>query len=228
VVDEPAVGEALTLRASDADRERVADVLAAAYAEGRLSAVEHDERLSAVYAATTYADLLPTLASLPVPPGTLVLPGTASAAAVAVPAASPGAPARVAPALAAQAAGSTTSVLSGTTRRGRWVVPAQMRALTVLGGIDLDYTDAVLTSADSYLSVVCVLGGVEITVPDGVEVRTAVTCLLGGVDEPRSPALPGSPVLHVSGTVLLGGVTIRRRHGPPGDLPTAGPPAVET
>ena len=56
------IADALRLRASDADRERVAGLLRDAYAEGRLSHVEHDERLTKTYEATTYADLVPLLA----------------------------------------------------------------------------------------------------------------------------------------------------------------------
>lgn len=52
------------LRASDRDRAVVHDVLATAYAEGRLDRDELDERTAAVTAAKTYADLLPPLRDL--------------------------------------------------------------------------------------------------------------------------------------------------------------------
>src|SRR5256714_15106784 len=53
------------LRASDADRERVAEILRTAAAEGRLDLGELDERLAIVYAAKTYAELEPVVADLP-------------------------------------------------------------------------------------------------------------------------------------------------------------------
>jgi len=53
-----------TMRASDRDRGVVQDVLAAAYAEGRLDRDEFDERSGAVSAAKTYAELLPHIADL--------------------------------------------------------------------------------------------------------------------------------------------------------------------
>ena len=68
------VADALRMRASDADRERVASILRDAYVEGRLSPVEHEERLAEAYRATTYGDLVPVLRDLPVPPGTLAVP----------------------------------------------------------------------------------------------------------------------------------------------------------
>jgi hypothetical protein len=45
------------MRASDADRDRVIDVLKAAFAEGRLARDEFDARVGHVLAARTYADL---------------------------------------------------------------------------------------------------------------------------------------------------------------------------
>lgn len=56
------------LRAADADRERVAQWLRAAHAEGRLDVDEVEERLSAAYAARTFGDLEPLTADLGPPP----------------------------------------------------------------------------------------------------------------------------------------------------------------
>jgi Domain of unknown function (DUF1707) len=53
------------VRASDADRERVAAILRGAAGQGRLTLAEVDERLAAVYAATHVADLGPLTADLP-------------------------------------------------------------------------------------------------------------------------------------------------------------------
>ncbi|UGY95176.1 DUF1707 and DUF4190 domain-containing protein [Streptomyces gobiensis] len=53
------------MRASDADRERAADVLKAGYAEGRLSKGEYDQRLTRVHQASTYGELHTLLADLP-------------------------------------------------------------------------------------------------------------------------------------------------------------------
>ncbi|MFD0349018.1 DUF1707 domain-containing protein [Kitasatospora aburaviensis] len=54
------------MRASDADRERVAELLRDAYAEGRLDVEEHAERIEAAYAAKTLGDLVPLTRDLPV------------------------------------------------------------------------------------------------------------------------------------------------------------------
>ena len=56
---------ALDLRASDADRERAAERLRAATAEGRLSAEELEERLERALAARTEGELAALVADLP-------------------------------------------------------------------------------------------------------------------------------------------------------------------
>ncbi|MCK2143397.1 DUF1707 domain-containing protein, partial [Streptomyces sp. WAC00276] len=53
------------LRASDADRDRIADLLRDALAEGRLTAEEHSERIDGVYAARTLGELEPLVRDLP-------------------------------------------------------------------------------------------------------------------------------------------------------------------
>ncbi|GAB1689248.1 DUF1707 domain-containing protein [Krasilnikovia sp. M28-CT-15] len=56
-----------TMRASDTDRQQIADRLKSALDEGRLSLAEYDDRVRDAYAARTYADLLELTADLPQP-----------------------------------------------------------------------------------------------------------------------------------------------------------------
>lgn len=58
------------VRASDAERDAVAEVLREAHAEGRLSVTEFADRLDAVYAARTLGELEPLTADLPTSPPT--------------------------------------------------------------------------------------------------------------------------------------------------------------
>lgn len=55
--------------ASDADRDAVAGLLSAAFAEGRLTAAEHAERVRAAYGARTQGGLGALTADLPTPAG---------------------------------------------------------------------------------------------------------------------------------------------------------------
>ena len=65
-----------SMRSSTADRERAIDVLKAAFAEGRLSRDEFDDRSGRVYRSLTYAELAALTADLPAGPlGAMVQPG---------------------------------------------------------------------------------------------------------------------------------------------------------
>jgi hypothetical protein len=55
--------------ASDADRDATADLINEAFAAGRLTADEHDQRLSAAYAARSWQGLHELTADLPAPSG---------------------------------------------------------------------------------------------------------------------------------------------------------------
>jgi hypothetical protein len=67
-------GEPGKLRASDADRDRVVEVLSMAYSEGRLSKDEYDGRLQDALSARIYADLDQLVTDLPVARTTAVTP----------------------------------------------------------------------------------------------------------------------------------------------------------
>lgn len=69
--DPAAEGGQGSMRAADADRDRVAGILATAYSEGRLSKDEYDARLEGTLAARTYADLERVVTDLPVPQAAL-------------------------------------------------------------------------------------------------------------------------------------------------------------
>jgi hypothetical protein len=206
------VGDAQRMRASDADRERVAELLREAYVEGRLSPVEHEERLAGVYRATTYGELAPLVADLPVPPGTLAVPPPAQV----VPTAAPGARGTVVvdPSRAGQGQGTAVAIMSGVERKGRWVVPPTVTAVAVMGGIELDLTDAILTATSTTITVFCLMGGIELTVPEGIDVRVDVFALLGGHSGPTTTPPPGAPVLRVTGLVVMGGVDVKAPRGP--------------
>lgn len=191
---------ALRLRASDADREKVADVLREAYAEGRLTRDEHDERLGEAYHAATYGDLLPVLRDLPVPPGTVDLPGAA-----ATPARRPA----VQPGARADSQAPAVAIFSGFERKGQWTVPATLTAVAVFGGGEIDVSDATLTAAETVITVVALFGGINITVPPGLAVRNEVVGVFGGTNLAEDVARDGTPVIVVKGAAIFGGVDIK-------------------
>src|SRR5580704_1114421 len=106
MTNEPIPPGSAGMRASDADRDRAAELLRDAVGEGRLELDELDERLSAVYGARTYAELEHVTRDLP----TL---GTARA-----PAAAAASPDRFG---GQPGAGVAVAILSGFEKKGAWV-----------------------------------------------------------------------------------------------------------
>lgn len=80
----------------------------------------------------------------------------------------------------------------------------------VLGSVELDLTQSVPTR-DARLNVTAVLGGCEIVVPHGWEVRISGIPLLGMWDDTtqRNGLRSDAPVLSVNAFVLLGAIEIR-------------------
>jgi hypothetical protein len=181
------------LRASDADRDRAASVINEALAEGRLTAEEHSDRLDSIYAAKTQADLVPLLEDLP-------SAGTASA---------PAPTRRTGPARR------IIAILGGASRKGGWHAEPVIDVLAVLGGVELDFRDAVLPGKEVVLRVTTVLGGVDVTVPPEMRViDDGGMAILGGKDLAGASAEstgPDSPVLRVQGTCVLGGIDVKRK-----------------
>ncbi|WP_245194568.1 DUF1707 and DUF4190 domain-containing protein [Kitasatospora phosalacinea] len=62
---QPAPTPQSAMRAANADRERTIDVLRAAFAEGRLTAAEYEQRMGAAHQAATYGQLAALVADLP-------------------------------------------------------------------------------------------------------------------------------------------------------------------
>jgi Domain of unknown function (DUF1707)/Cell wall-active antibiotics response 4TMS YvqF len=188
-----------SLRASDQDRERAAEILRDAAGEGRLGMDELDERLTAVYAAKTYAELEPVLEDLP-------HAGTAP-----VPPASPAGTAvqRIGGEPTSSAA---IAVMGGFSRKGAWVVPAAFTAVAVMGGGEIDLREARFAERVVTIHAYAIMGGIEITVPEDVEVQVTGIGLMGAFEHgPTGAGKPGGPKIIVNGLAFWGAVDVKRK-----------------
>ncbi|GAA3461259.1 DUF1707 domain-containing protein [Saccharothrix longispora] len=188
------------MRASDADREKVARVLQQAHGEGRLDLVELDERLAAVYASKTYGDLVPLTADLGVATPT-VLPAPLQQ--------------NLPSSRIGGTPGSATSFAfwSGVERRGEWVVPATHNAVAIMGGVQLDLTRARFAQQETTINAYALMGGIEIIVPPDVTVRVDGIGFMGAFEDSThkgEPTIPGGPVVRVTGFAMMAGVEVRR------------------
>ncbi|WP_175408549.1 DUF1707 domain-containing protein [Streptomyces sp. TRM64462] len=190
------------MRASDTEREQIAERLREAVAEGRLDMTEFEERLDAAYKARTHGELEPLVRDLPV---TAPAPGLASrtepgsvvwADRVGVPATSRGA----------------VAVCGGFGRRGRWSVGRVFTAFTLMGGGDIDLRDADFEDREIVIRCFPLMGGVSVIVPPELHVEVGGFALMGGFDDKGSGrGAPGSPRVRITGFALMGGVEVKRK-----------------
>jgi hypothetical protein len=199
------------LRASDADREQVAEVLRDALAEGRLDMAEFEERLDATYKARTYGELEPITRDLP-------------AAGVVAPAPAVSMVKRPASAVGTGdwsgriVGGEGTSrwgvaVMSGFERKGRWTVPRRFDCFAFWGGGVVDLREANFADGEVVVNCVAVMGGLNVVVPPGVEVVVRGIGVMGGFDHGQEgvPGERGAPRVVVTGFAFWGGVGVERK-----------------
>ena len=196
---EPGAGPP-AVRASDEEREVVVSRLRTAVRDGRLTLDELTDRVERALTAVTRAELEPLIADLP----------AESAAAPAVPA---GAGRRW-----------IVGIMGGGTHGGRWRIAPRCTVLNVMGGADLDLGRAVVEGERTEIRVYSLMGGSDISVPDGVHVELSGFAFMGGNDlrlddAPDPPA--GAPVVHVRAYSIMGGTDVKRsqRRTPGRQLP---------
>jgi Domain of unknown function (DUF1707) len=200
------------LRASDAERERAAEVLREAMTSGRLGIDELDDRMRRVLGAQTRVDLEQLVADVTVPADDrhpLAAPGTGSGARTA----------RVPVLASGESTHRIVAVLGGSERKGRWRLATDCSVTCVLGGVELDLTQVELAGDSVELSIFCLLGGTEVTLPPHLNVRITDTAILGGnnIDIVDETPDPGGPVVHIKLTSILGGSEVKRtRQAPSG------------
>ncbi|NGN66804.1 DUF1707 domain-containing protein [Streptomyces sp. A7024] len=190
------------LRASDADRDRVAGILRDAMAEGRLGMEEFEERLEETYKARTYAELEPLTRDLPVQTATDRAPAAEPA---------PGAwPGRI--------GGQATStkgigIMGGFQRKGRWTVPRRFTAFAFWGGGELDLRDADFEADVAEIRCITIMGGVNVVLPPDIELEVRGLGIMGGFDHAQTgfPGAPGAPRVVITGFAFWGGVGTSRK-----------------
>jgi hypothetical protein len=177
------------LRVSDADREATVARLRVAGGEGRLTLEELAERVELADAARTRGDLDALTADLPASGPEPALP------------AEPRRDRRW-----------VVAIMGGEQRKGRWRPSRRTNAIAVMGDVNLDLREAEFADGAEILAIP-VMGGVTITVPEGVSVEMSGFALMGANSGPddRMLPLPNSPFVRVRAFSLMGGVTVKRK-----------------
>ena len=189
------------LRASDREREGAVDRLRWAAGEGRLTLEGLAERSEAAYAAVSRADLDQLVADLP-----------AAGAEVAE-----GSERSPAPAPAPAQCRSFWGILGGDTIQGPMRLSGECRIVNVMGGVDLDLSQAVLEDGELTLRIYSLMGGATVHVPRGVRVERSGFSLMGGdsIEPDEASPAPGGPVVRLRSINVMGGNDVKRGPKPP-------------
>ena len=192
------------------ERERVIQRLSEHFANDRLSMEELEQRIEAVYKATTAAELQRLTADLP---------GDDSAT---MPA-----PIRLGdlPVLTPDR-DRVVAIMSETRRRGAWIVPQRLDIVSVMSDTTIDLTQAPLPTGIIDIHVRSLFATVKIVVPPGLQVVSRVNSLMSSVHGGGEPNDAGGPnawaqgtVVRLSGWALMAEVQtkVRRRERAAGD-----------
>lgn len=172
------------LRASDRERDGVVSRLKDAFAEGRLTDQEFDERVRGALTASTRSDLDRLLGDLP-----------------------PAAERRVVPPVPSVPPGRFAVAYKNSVRRaGRWRVPGRYTSLVYKGGGWLDLRAAQFTAPVTTIFAIAYKSDIEITVAPGVRVEMdGVGVTRGRTAGELEGSLPtDAPVVHVRGFAYKG------------------------
>lgn len=190
------------LRISDADRQKVAEVLRDAAGEGRIDLEELDERLELAFGAKTYADLVPITADLHLPAHPQSAPVRRTQSGV-----------------PAVGHASSTAIMSEVKRQGVWAVPEHHSAFALMGSVVIDLRQGQLSSHETQINASTIMGEVKIIVPAHFNVVIDGTPIMGefgnGKDKVPAEVGPDSPIIRVRGMAMMGSVTVQRQP-PPG------------
>jgi hypothetical protein len=192
------------LRASDADRDLVREVLARAYAEGRITADEHSDRTSAVAQARTFDELTPLTADLvAVSPTPSALAATSSGSS-STPARTDGRSERV------------IAICTSGKRVGPWRVAHSTSAQVVLGDALIDLTEATFDSDTVEINCTQLAGMTKVRVPVGTNVVFETANVLGTSSiKDVGPPDPAMPTVVIRGVNIMGDIQVRGPKKPP-------------
>ncbi|HZB29995.1 MAG TPA: DUF1707 domain-containing protein [Streptosporangiaceae bacterium] len=176
-------------RASDADRERVAEQLRIAAGDGRLTLDELDDRLGKALSARTDGELAALVIDLP--------------------ATSEGRPVPTAKDVVRIEVGSGSAK-----QNGRWVVPRALEVSVASGSVKLDLTTAQISNSTLRITATVKSGSLTIVTKPGIEVDTDEVKVRSGTVKVRTPKAAGpAPAsflrVKVTGSVRSGSIVAR-------------------
>ena len=195
-------------------RQVTIDALCEHFANDVMPVEEFERRVDLAHKASTVDDLKGLLQDLP----GANLPAPAGSDAP-LPAAPPRREFSVTSAAHVKERGFAIACLGGATRRGKWTPARTNFAVAIMGGVELDFREAVLGPGVTEVQVFAMWGGVEIIVPPGLHVESQGIGIMGGFDHYTDVDAGDmdAPTLRITGAAVMGGVEIVQRY--PGETP---------
>lgn len=177
------------VRIPDTERERVVDLLRHHCGEGLLTLDQFAERAGLVFAAETSMELEAVVSDLP-------------AIATEVP-----------DIRRRKIRKWVVAIMSGARRTGRWRAGDQLTAIAVMGGAEIDLRQAEFDCPELHIVAIALMGGIDIIVPEGIEVDLQGVAIMGGKDARIAPVplIPGAPRIKVTAFPIMGGVDVRSK-----------------
>ena len=100
--------------------------------------------------------------------------------------------------------------LGGAVRKGDWEPPETLVAVACMGGVELDFRHAALLEGTTEVQVFALMGGVDIKVPDDIDVEVSGFGFMGGFDHvSQHVPEPGRPLLRIKGIAIMGGCSVK-------------------
>ena len=103
------------------------------------------------------------------------------------------------------------AILGGSGRTGRWQPARSITCLSLMGGVKLDFREAEFPRNGVQINAGCIMGGLEIIIPPGINAEITGIPLLGGMDNKAGAGDERAPVLSVKGVAIMGGIEIKRK-----------------
>lgn len=188
--------------ATNRDKQEAVDRLRAHYVRDDIDVDQYESMLDQAWTASVPEDLERLFARLP------VLSAAETGADVVARAAAP----LSARAGEVQEYGFQVAILSGSDRKGSWVPPRKMNTLAFMGGAGLDFREARFGPGVTEVTILAIMGGVDVIVPPGVTVETQGMGIMGGFESYSQTVDsddPLAPVLRIRGLAIMGGVEVR-------------------
>ncbi|HTJ21103.1 MAG TPA: DUF1707 domain-containing protein [Gemmatimonadaceae bacterium] len=191
-------------------REQKISELSQHFANDDLSLDELERRIELVYKAGSVAELDSITADLRLAPAS---PGVTPA---------PASPRQQVMTGMEARRGRLLAIMGESRRTGRWLVPSQLRVVSLMSDTRLDLTQAVMASGIAEIHVTAMWSSCRLIVPPGMrvinEMHAVMASATSNADEMDPPGVSrtNAPTIRLTGTAFMAEVkvTVRRREDP--------------